>query len=94
MASREIKDGVQDGRQIKSKVICNIGNIGNTNQIYTSFCALSNAKRIISSTKSIFDEILSKFWLFLKNNSGSLGGQIPRPLVGRLNSDHNLESNY
>ena len=36
-----------------------------------SFCILSNAERIICSRKCIFDEILSKFWLF-KNNFGSL----------------------
>ena len=28
------------------------------------FCPLSNAERIISSIKCIFDEILSKLWLF------------------------------
>ena len=73
MASREIQDGVQDGRQIrKSQFICNICIIGNVNQIYTSFCALSNTERIKSSRKCIFDEILGKFWLF-KNNFGSLG---------------------
>ena len=43
---------------------CIIYNIGNSNQIYTSFCSFSNAERIISSIKCIFDEILSKFWLF------------------------------
>ena len=29
-----------------------------------SFCILSNTERIICSRKCIFDEILSKFWLF------------------------------
>ena len=57
-----------------------------------SFCILSNAERIIYSRKCIFGEILGKFWLF-KNNFGSWG-QISRLLVGGLNSEHNLESNY
>ena len=65
MASREIQDGVQDGRQIrKSQFVWNICNIGNANQIYTSFCPLSTAVRIISSIKCIFDEILSNFLAF------------------------------
>ena len=46
--------------------------IGNVNQIYTSFCVLSNTERIISSRKCIFDDIFSKLWLF-SNNFGSLG---------------------
>ena len=95
MASREIQDGVQDGRQIrKSQFICNIllCNIGNVNQIYTSFCPLSNAEKMISSSKCILDESLGKFWLF--KAILALLGQISRLLVGRLNSDHNLESNY
>ena len=59
-----------------------------------SFCILSNAERIICVRKCIFDEILSKCRLF-KNNFGSLGSNFKTTsLVGRLNSDHNLESNY
>ena len=42
--------------------------------------------------KCIFEEILSKFWLF-KNNCGSLGS-ISRLLVGRLKSECNHESYY
>ena len=58
----------------------------------TSFCILSNADRMICSRKCIFDEILGEFWLF--QNNLALWGQIPRLLVGRLNSERNLESNY
>ena len=37
------------------------------------FCILSNAERIICSTKNeFFDEIFGKFWLF-QNNFGSFG---------------------
>ena len=89
MTSREIQDGVQDGRQIKkSQFICNIGN---AIQSYTSFCPLSIAARIISSRKCILNGILSKFWHF--KTIMALWGQISRLLMGRLNSDHNLESN-
>ena len=59
---------------------------------YTSFCILSIAERIICSIKCIFDEILGKFWL-LKIILG-FWDQISRLLVGRLNSERNLESNY
>ena len=52
MASREIQDGVQDGRQIKKiPIYLQYMQIGNVNQIYTSFWALSNAVRKISSRK-------------------------------------------
>ena len=52
---------------------------------------LSYAERIINSRKCIFDKFLGKFWLFKK--SLVLWGQISRLLVGRLNSERNLESN-
>ena len=67
MASHEIQDGVQDCRQIrKNPILWTISNIGNANQVYTSFCPVSNAERIINrlSIKCFFDEILSKFMDF------------------------------
>ena len=57
------------------------------------FCILSNAERIICSRKCIFDEISGKFLFFFKT-SLAIWGQISRLLVGKLNSERNLESNY
>ena len=57
--------------------------------LYIIYC-----RKITCSRKCFFDEILGKFWLLKKKiNFGSLG-QISSLLVCRLNSEHNLESNY
>ena len=60
---------------------------------YTSFCILSNAERIKCSTKKAFlMKSLASSGFF--KTILALSGQISRLLVGRLNSERNLESNY